>query len=298
MRLAILLFLGSSASAQAACVIVDRSSVTAGDLASVLPEFRLIRADRRLLWAPVPGLTRLLTGPEVQQLAAKESLTVPPGTTVCLQRRTVLFSEEQVVAALRERLPAGAELRLVDYCRLPVMPGRLRFASRPLIRNAGGRPELHWKGTVIDDDQRTAPFWAVVQVLISRQVVRAVRPIPVNTLLSGDDVAESVEQSSLVDDVPPLRLADLVGKEARRPIDAKQVIQLAWLREPLLIRKGQAVRVMVESGQTRLGLDGRALNGGNLGATLLVKSDENGRMFRAQVTGPGMVAVRMEANAR
>jgi len=298
MRLAILLFLATSTSARAACVIVDRSSVTAGDLASVVPEFRLIRADRRLLWAPVPGLTRLLSGPEVQQLAAKESLTIPAGTTVCLQRRTVLFSEEQVVAALRERLPAGAELRLVDYCRLPVMPGRLRFASRPLMRNAGGRPELHWKGVVIDDDQRTAPFWAVVQVLISRPVVRAVRLIPVNAIVAGDDLEETVERSSLIDSAPQLRLADLVGKEARRRIDAKQVIQLAWLREPLLIRKGQAVRVMVESGQTRLGLDARALNGGNRGETLLVKSEESGRMFRAQVTGPGMVAVRMEANAR
>ncbi len=298
MRRALPLILATSAWAQAGCVLVDRSSVTAGDLSGVLPEFRSIPPDRRLLWAPVPGLTRTLRGPDVQRLAAKEGLAVPSGTTVCLQRRTVLFSEDQVIAALRERLPAGADLRLVDYRRLPMMAGRLRFAARPLVRSASGRQELHWKGTVIDDDQRTAPFWAVVQVLVSRPVIRAVRPIPMNALLSGDDLAESVERSSLGDDVPRLRLADLVGKEARRRIDATQVIQVAWLREPPLIRKGQSVRVIVESGQTRLGLDGRALNGGTLGATLLVKSDESGRIFRAEITGPGTVAVRMEAKDR
>ncbi|HEY3441825.1 MAG TPA: flagellar basal body P-ring formation chaperone FlgA [Paludibaculum sp.] len=151
---------------------------------------------------------------------------------------------------------------------------------------------------MIDDEQRTAPFWAMVQVVISRPVVRAVRLIPVNALVSSEDLAEAVEQSSLLDATPPLRLADLVGKEARRRIDAKQVIQPTWIREPRLIRKGQAVRVLVESGQARVGLDGRALNSGSFGETLLVKNDENGRMFRAEVTGPGTVVVRMEAKAR
>ena len=65
-----------------------------------------------------------------------------------------------------------------------------------------------------------------------------------------------------------------------------------------MVRKGQTVRVTVESGHALLGLDARALNGGNKGDRLLIKNDESGKLFRAEITGPGKAVVRMEVQPK
>ena len=204
----------------------------------------------------------------------------------------MVFSEDQVAAALRERIPVDSELRVLDYCRLPLMSGRLRFDTKPTAGPASENNQVLWKGTVVGDDQRTVPFWATVQVRINRQVIRATRPIPANSILSSEDLTQDAEQSSTIETSQMLRISDLVGKETVRSIDPKQAIRLSWLRVPPLVRKGQTVRVVVESGKTVLALDARALNGGNQGDTVLIKNDENGRTFRAEITGPGKASVR------
>jgi flagella basal body P-ring formation protein FlgA len=298
MKLALLAILACLARAAVPCVIVDRSSVTAGDLSATISGFQEIAANRHLVWAPAPGLTRWLSATELRAIAAREGLTIQVGGGVCLQRQTVVFTEQQVVGALRERLPPLSEIRVVDYCRLPMMSGQLRFEARPAMLSTGENRWLHWKGMVIGDDRRSAPFWASVEVQIKRRVVRAARLIPAKTILSKEDLTEEVEQSSVVDFDPPPDLASLLGKECIRQIDARKVINRSWLRTPPLINRGQIVRVTVESGQARLGLDARALNSGNMGDTLLFMNGEGGRKFRAKVTGPGMAMVPMEVQSK
>ena|SRR5450759_3203010 len=122
MKLALSIILVCAVKADVGCLLVDQSSVTAGELAAAIPEFRAIAANRHLVWAPAPGLTRWLRAVELHQMAAREGVTVAAGLSVCLQRRTIVFSEEQVLSALRERLPTGSEIRIVDYCRLPMCP--------------------------------------------------------------------------------------------------------------------------------------------------------------------------------
>ena len=294
MKLAMFAILTCVAGAANPCLVVDRSSVTAGDLATVIPEFLTISASRHIVWAPAPGLTRWLRAPELRTIAARDAVAVAADTSVCLQRRTVVFSEEQIIVALRERLPQGAAIRIVDFCRLPTMSGRLRFGARPAVLPTGDGQTLLWKGAVVDDDRRTATFWASFQVRITRRVVRAARLIPAKAILTQEDLVEEIEESGVVDAHPTPDLSGLLGKEAGRRIAPRQLIDPRWLRTPQLISKGQTVRVVVESGQALLGLDARALTSGNRGDTLLFLNDGGGKKFRAEVTGPGKAVVRME----
>lgn len=293
MKLALVISLACSVWAESRCVVVDHSSVTAGDLAAAIPAFGVISVNRHLVWAPAPGLTRWLKPDELQKLAASAGETVSTAAAICVQRKSVVFTEAQVVAALEERLPVGSEVRVLDYCRLPMMSGQIRFETRPSVRPSGEKQRLHWKGSVVGDDRRTAPFWATVQVRVKRRAVRATRQIPVNAILCRDDLLEATEDASTVEAGPSPSLSELVGKETTRKIEPQQLIKSSWLRVPQLIRRGQTVRVMVESGQAKLGLDARALSGGNRGDTLMVKNDENGRTLRAEVTGPGEAAIRL-----
>ena len=298
MKLALLAVLAWVVLAEAPCVLVNQSSVTAGDLAAAIPEFRAIAADRHLVWAPAPGLTRWLRAAELRAIAARESVAVATGSTVCLQRRTVVISEEQVVDALRERLPAGSEIRIVDYCRLPMMPGRLRFEVRPAALPASENPTLHWRGALVGPDRRSTPFWASVQVRIKRRIVRAARSIPAGAVLTTEDLTDATEQSSVFESGPLPDLPSIVGKETLRSIATNQLIRLSWLRAPQLINKGQTVRVTVESGKAVLGFDARAMTSGSKGDTLVFLNEGVGKKFRAEVAGPGKAIVRMEIQSK
>lgn len=298
MKLVLVAIVAYSVRAEVGCVLVDQASVTAGDLAVAVPEFRAVASNRHLLWAPAPGLTRWLRSSDLQRIAAKEGVAVAAGASTCVQRRATVLSEDQVVSALLERLPAGSQVHVVDYCRLPMVSGQLRFEARPATLSASRNAPLYWRGTVIGSDRRTTPFWASVQIQTKRHIVRASRPIGAETILTEDDLTVAVEQSTMFETSRSPDLADLVGKETSRKIDAHQVIQSSWLRTPPLIRKGQSVRVMVESGLAVLALTAHALSGGKKGDVLLMKNDESGRTFRAEVVGPGKAAVRMEVQSK
>jgi flagella basal body P-ring formation protein FlgA len=176
--------------------------------------------------------------------------------------------------------------------------GRLRFDTRPAVPLAGEKRSLRWKGKVIGEDGRTSPFWATVQLQIQRRVIRAVRAIPARSILAGEDVKETMEPFTFLPSDPSPDMSDLIGKETSRPIEAQQLIRSADLRVPQLVRVGQTVRVMVQSGQALLGLNARALNGGLKGDLLLVKNDLSGKTFKAEVTGPGTAMVRVETKAK
>lgn len=298
MKLGLISVLTCAAIADAQCLPVDQSSVTAGVLAAIVPAFRAVPADRHMVWAPAPGVTRWLRAAELRRLAAREGVIAEVGTGVCLQRKTIVLSEEQVTRALRERLPSDAGLQIIDYCRLPLMSGRLQFDASPAVSLAGENRLLHWKGKVVGKDGRTAPFWATVRLQIQRRVIRAARAIPARSILVGEDVMETIESSAILPRGSSPALSDLVGKETSRPIDVQQLIRSADLRVPQLVRIGQTVRVMVESGRTLLGLDARALSGGFKGDLLLVKNGVSGRTFKAEVTGPGTARVRVETKSK
>src|SRR5512137_2914646 len=113
MKIGLISVLMCAAGAGAQCLPVDQSSVTAGVLASVVPAFSALPSDRHMVWAPAPGLVRWLRTAELQRLAAREGVIAEVVSGVCLQRKTVVFSQEQVTHALRERLPSDAGLQVV-----------------------------------------------------------------------------------------------------------------------------------------------------------------------------------------
>lgn len=298
MKLSLISVLTFTITTGAQCLPVDQSSVTAGVLASAVPAFRSVPADRHLVWAPAPGLIRWLRVAELQRLAAREGVIVEAAASICLQRKTAVFSEEQVTRALRERLPSDAGLQIIEYCRLPMMSGRLRFEAIPAAPPKGEQQVIRWKGAVVGEDGRTAPFWATVRLQMRRRVIRAARVIPARSILVEEDVLETIEPLTSFQRDPSPPLSELVGKETTREIGAQQLIRPADLRTPQLVRIGQSVRVLVESGRTRLGLDARALGSGFKGDVLLVRNDVSGRTFKAEITGPGTARVRVETKSK
>jgi flagella basal body P-ring formation protein FlgA len=87
------------------------------------------------------------------------------------------------------------------------------------------------------------------------------------------------------------RVEELVGKCPRRLIKAGAEVVPSTLVEERPVARGQKVQVQVESGATRLTLEGRAQSAGEVGGTVSVRNPQNGRLFPARVSGKGQVVV-------
>lgn len=84
----------------------------------------------------------------------------------------------------------------------------------------------------------------------------------------------------------PGALAGLVSARALRPGELLRAGQFA---APLLVRRGDAVRIVARVGQIEVSMAGEALENGVLGAPVRVRNASSGGVIRARVSGAGTV---------
>lgn len=88
-----------------------------------------------------------------------------------------------------------------------------------------------------------------------------------------------------------LRAADAAGKAATRDLMAGNPVRTGDLTAPALVRRGEAVTVLVRSGPMTISAPGRALNDGAMGASIRVVNLATNRTLEARVEGNGRVVV-------
>jgi flagella basal body P-ring formation protein FlgA len=180
---------------------------------------------------------------------------------------------------------------------MPVPSGRLKFDRRMLGKPDGRDGFAMWRGSVVYDGAKTVPFWAKVRIRIRQRLVRAARVIPANSVLQSADLKESEEETAFTSEGAPPLLPELVGKETRREIQPGEIVRSASVRNRNDIQRGQTVEVIVESGDARIKTEAKALNSGNRGGSVLLTNAASGRVFRAQVTGPGAAGVQSDTQS-
>lgn len=87
----------------------------------------------------------------------------------------------------------------------------------------------------------------------------------------------------------------LIGQEPRRVIRPDQPISLRDLREPLMVKRGAQVAMVLETGTMTLTAKGRALEDGAIGDVIRVANDTSSRIVAAEVTDAGVVSVGLTA---
>ena len=118
--------------------------------------------------------------------------------------------------------------------------------------------------------------------VLARQVARG-------AILQADDFerrALPVSQAGLA-----LRAVDAVGSQARRALPAGTALRAGDIGAPFLVRRGEPVRLVVETGNLRVSAPGRALSDGASGAAVRAVNLATGRTLDGTVAGSGMIAV-------
>ncbi|MCH8685101.1 flagellar basal body P-ring formation chaperone FlgA [Pedomonas mirosovicensis] len=85
--------------------------------------------------------------------------------------------------------------------------------------------------------------------------------------------------------------AEVAGLEARRSLSPGNPVRSYDLRQPTLIRKGQAVAMVVSHGGLTIAAKGKALEDGGKGDIVRVQNISSQRVIQGEVTAEGVVSV-------
>jgi len=150
-------------------------------------------------------------------------------------------------------------------------PGRMKFAALC----AGGAGAPGWR------------YEFVVRAQLSARIAIAATDVPAGKVIADEDVLlERHDISNIADPVSDPQ--DVVGMTGKRALRGGEVLRMALLASPTLVKRGEAVRIVARNEQVEVSMAGEALDAGARGSLVRVRN-ANGTIIRAKVTGPGTV---------
>lgn len=288
-------------------VIAQQDRLTLGELAEVQAEETTTNARLRAIslgYAPNVGMTREIARERIALAIAAAGfaegtvrIESPP---IILIRRAAqmvdaaLLREAIEHATLDELNASGATARLT---RLD-LPSKVEAPAGPLdIRASAGQVrdvfspftvfvELWQEGRVVKRFNATAQVEAHAPVLV------AAREISANVRLRQELFKMEVKRlerplNSYITDPERLR-----GMAARRPLARGEAIMADVIHSEIVIRPGDQVRIIGQSGALQLMVNGEARAAGRIGDRIQVKNLQSGALLQAIVADEGLVRIR------
>jgi flagella basal body P-ring formation protein FlgA len=296
MNLGPILLYSALAGGEPGCLAVTNPMFKAGEIASALPGLPNASEDHVLGYVPEPGAVRWWRGDALKALAARLGIQAESLHDFCVERKTLAYTKADVLSCLRNSLPAGVRVELIDHCRTPLPPGELRFDWRSIAANpcSGQTRPITWRGQALFSNKRSLPFWVIVRLSVERMRVFAASDVPPRTILKAEDVRREATSGSPFcrGEVGSVELAQ--GKETIRRIRAGVSILNSDLREPIDVMNGELIEVSASTESTRLQFTAKAVSRGRKGEVILVNDMAHRRVFRARVTGRNTANVEMD----
>jgi flagella basal body P-ring formation protein FlgA len=217
---------------------------------------------------------------------------------VALAAVTVRQAERRIRDALLQYLSEhapDAQPWTVDFTLADAQARRVTaWDGRITVR--GGQPP--WIGPqrfeiVLDSKDRSARgpedardrFVLDVRVSLPPAIVITTRSLPRGALIRSADVRLHHGRTLDVHNEAYHSIDEVVGRETTRAIPAEEMIRQSWVRQPLLIRRGEIITVYARSAGIRVRTLARARDDGSLGALIAVESLTDRKGYFARVSG-------------
>jgi flagella basal body P-ring formation protein FlgA len=290
------IFVAAATLANAACLEISSSEITAGDLARAVPVFQALDPSTQLGFMPLPGAERVLSSRELRLIARQHSLDVQDQSIpdLCVKRQVRQLTRDEIQKTLSKSLGMpDAQVDVVDFSNQPLPPGDLEFRVSGLNRPPRSRPDdpVIWRGRLVYDGRHSANIWARVRISVQRTWLVAAEDITAGQAIRAADV-QQISGRTFPFPASSLQSPEsIVGKVARRGIPRGQRIAAGALQDPLDVVKGETVRVNVTEGLASIALDAVARTGGRKGDVIVVHNPSTGRDFRAVIEDRGQVSV-------
>ena len=178
------------------------------------------------------------------------------------------------------------------------------------LNNRSTKP-VHLSVASFHHDPATGGFSAEIVVAVEDGPTNAMRlngrtaamielPVPIATapagaVLAASDLTTARLRATAIPQDAVLDAGAIVGAQAVRRLPAGRPIRPADLREPLLVRKGEVVSLVLSSRGLHLGTLGRALEDGVMDAPVRVLNLDSGREIRGVVGDRKLVVVPLRS---
>lgn len=283
MRFLLLLFLALPVVISAHCLPVTGDRILGSDLASANTKFASLPATLQLGYAPDPGTTRIFSAIELQRIARANGIQLVDFSEVCFEIPVHIPADAGFVEAMRRALPAEASLHLVDMARAAIPAGKLEFPlsglEPPAVGNDGARL---WRGFVQYTDTRRVAVWARVVVAITYVTVVTRKAVVADTSIDAASLQLETRTGPLKREATASRIDQVAGRVVRRPLTSGAEVPLSLIDEPPAIRRGDVVRVEVQSGLAVLHFDAVAQSTVRAGEFVELRNPITGKTFRAR----------------
>jgi flagella basal body P-ring formation protein FlgA len=277
-------------------IMVDDDVVRLGDLF----QEQLSDGDVAVAQAPKAGQTLTLDGRFLQQVARAYRLSWKPSkyqkVTIgrMSQRVTAPMVRDAIVVAVQERMGSstdldvaldGGDLELdlptdvdnsVSVSAINFDPHSNRFAAI-LVAPADGPPVIQRNvfGTVYE----------MAQIPVPKRLISA------GDVIAADDLEWQAVHLSRLSGNSLTDAEQLVGRMAKRPLKAGQILRQSDVAVSPVIRKNDLIRLVVKTGQMTLTVQGKALQDAALGQTVRVMNVNSNRQLTGTVIDAGTVAI-------
>jgi len=127
----------------------------------------------------------------------------------------------------------------------------------------------------------------IVRAQVSARIAVAATDVAAGRVLTDEDVLlERHDISGIADPIADPQEA--VGLSGKRALRSGEVLRATLLSSPILVKRGEAVRIVARREQIEVSMAGEALDAGARGAMVRVRN-ANGTVIRARVSGGATV---------
>ena len=179
----------------------------------------------------------------------------------------------------------------------PVSPGEISLKGENLSYDisSGGKDALVGKCTFVirffRDGVRVANYSVRTSIEIQEKYLTSARQIKKNTVVQPEDVQVAkrwVRTLSLRSLSDP---QSVIGKRLTADIGPDREIKQSMVSEPIMVKRGEVVRIVLDGGQMALTTTGTAEENGTDGQKIRVKNLSSQKVIMAEVVHKGMVKV-------
>ncbi len=141
------------------------------------------------------------------------------------------------------------------------------------------------------DDQLVKNMSITVEVAALAEVVVALHPLPRNAVVEQSDVSLQKRDLATTSEKVCFSLSDVLGKRVRVPLRVNTPIRSDYLERVPLVKYGQFVTIVVETGDLRVTATGVARGKGAEGDLVMVQNMSSKKVVQGRVVDEGTVAV-------
>jgi flagella basal body P-ring formation protein FlgA len=267
--------------------------------------------DLQVATAPAPGKTILLDSGTLYSIAAANHIDWQPRG---MNEKVIVIRDGDIVTGMP--VLAGTNLQAVIAPLTPALAAKGAGDKLSVLLDAGEQQRLlsilpastvlavealdfdpasrHFTATLVDtaSGQRNA--------VAGRAIAMVTVPVPGHRINQGDmiraeDIVTIDQRSDQLRSDTELNTRNLIGKVAKRQLEASLPVQDRFLGMPTIIKRGDRVTMIVKNGGIVLTAEGLATSDAGLGETVHLTNAATNKALDGIATGTNTAEVRTDA---